>query len=125
MVVSNYYTESTKTVTLGISQGLPEPDDVKTTGAKISVNKTDIVLKKGQSVELTVTGSGDCPDTYHFSCNRYTDIQAEWGDWIDNNSATITLTGNNSNDTGYIRFTIVDGETEEAIGYTDIFITVQ
>lgn len=125
LVVSNYYTESTKTITLGISQGLPEPDDVKITGAKISVNKTDIVLKKGQSVELTVTGSGDCPDTYHFSCNRYTDIQAEWGDWIDNSSATITLTGNSSSDTGYIRFTIVDGETEEAIGYTDIFITVQ
>ena len=125
IVVSNYYTESDKTVRLGISKGPQEPDDVKTTAAKISVNKADVVLNKGQSVELTVSGSGECPDTYHFSCETYTDIEAKWGDWIDYSSAVITFTGNSTNDTGYVRFTIVDGETEEAVGYTDIFITVQ
>lgn len=55
IVVSNYYTESDKTVRLSIGKGPQEPDDVKTTAAKISVNKADVVLNKGQSVELTVT----------------------------------------------------------------------
>lgn len=125
LVVNDFYTESNKTVTLKISEGPQIPNNIKTTGAKISVNKTDIVLSRGQSEVLTVTCSGECPDTYHFSCERYTDLEATWGDWIDYSSATITLTGNSTSDTGYVRFTIVDGDTEEAVGYTDIYITVK
>lgn len=75
LVISDYYTESDKTVTLKISLGPENPDDVKNTGAKISVNKTDVVLSQGQSIELTVTASEDCPDTYHFSWQGYTDIE--------------------------------------------------
>lgn len=124
-MISDYYNESNKTVTLNISSGPESPDDVKNTGANIDVSKTDVVLSKGQSIELTVTASGDCPDTYHFSWQGYTDIEGNWVDWIDNSSASITFTGNSVNDTGYVRFRIADGETEEAVGYTDVFITVQ
>lgn len=125
LVTNNFYTKSNKTITLYISSGPNSPDDVKHTGANITVNKTDIVLSKGQTIELTVTASGDCPERYHFSYERGTNIEAKWGEWIDHKSAVITFTGKSSSDTGYVRFRIFDFKTKEALGYTDIFITVQ
>ncbi len=125
VVVSYFYSESTKTVTLKVSQGPEEPEDVENIGANISVSETDVVMNKGESVKLIVAGEGNCPDSYYFGCEYLSSIQAEWGDWIGNRSTVITFTGNSSSDTGYIRFKIVDGDTEKTVGYTDIFITVQ
>lgn len=81
-VIADYYNDDTKTITLTISKGATVDDYIKVTGAKLSVNKTDISLKKGESIKLTVSASGDCPETCYFSWGAYPDISGEWGDWI-------------------------------------------
>ena len=61
-VMEDYYDDNSKTVTLTISKGATVDDNIKVTRAKVSVNKTDITLRKGESTKLTVSASGDCPD---------------------------------------------------------------
>ena len=90
----------------------------------MSVNKTDITLQKGESIKLTVSASGDCPATYYFSWGAYPDVSGEWGEWITDNSAEITLTGTEAS-AGYCRFYIHDADTDECVGYTDIYMTIQ
>lgn len=60
--MEDYYDDNSKTVTLTISKGATVDDNIKVTRAKVSVNKTDITLRKGESTKLTVSASGDCPD---------------------------------------------------------------
>lgn len=123
-VISDYYNDESKTVTLAISKGAVVDDEIKSTGAKLSVNKTDIILAKGESIKLTVTASGDCPATYYFSWGAYPDVSGEWGEWISDNSAEITFTGDEIS-AGYCRFYIHNADTDECVGYTDIFVTVK
>lgn len=78
-VISDYYNDDSKTVTLTISKGALGDDDIKVTGAKLSVDKTDIILRKGESTKLTVSASGECPDTYYFSWGAFPDVSGEWG----------------------------------------------
>ena len=123
-VISDYYNDDSKTITLTISKGALVDDDIKVTGAKLSVNKTDIILRKGESTKLTVSASGECPDTYYFSWGAFPDVSGEWGEWITDNSAEITFTGNEVS-AGYCRFYIYDSDTDECVGYTDIYVTIQ
>lgn len=123
-VVTDVYSDDNKTITLGISQGAPEPDRVKITNVKISVNVAEIILNKGSSVDLVVSVSGDYPNTCYLNCQTFTDLEKKWGVWVDDDPIKITITAN-SVDEGYVRFMMVDGETKECIGYTDIFVTVQ
>lgn len=123
-VISDYYNDESKTVTLTISKGAVVDDEIKITGAKLSVNKLDITLTKGESIKLTVTASGDCPATYYFSWGAYPDVSGEWGEWNSDNSAEITFTGDEVS-AGYCRFYIHDADTDECVGYTDIFVTVK
>lgn len=123
-VMADYYNDESKTVTLTISKGASVGDDINMTGAKLSVNKTDITLQKGESIKLTVSASGDCPATYYFSWGAYPDVSGEWGEWITDNSAEITLTGTEAS-AGYCRFYIHDADTDECVGYTDIYMTIQ
>ena len=46
-VMEDYYDDNSKTVTLTISKGATVDDNIKVTRAKVSVNKTDITLRKG------------------------------------------------------------------------------
>lgn len=122
-VMADYYNDESKTVTLTISKGASVGNNINMTGAKLSVNKTDITLQKGESIKLTVSASGDCPATYYFSWGAFPDVSGEWGEWITDNSAEITLTGNEVS-AGYCRFYIYDSDTEECVGYTDIYMTI-
>lgn len=123
-VISDYYNDDSKTITLKISKGALVDDDIKVTGAKLSVNKTDIVLRKGESAKLTVSASGECPDTYYFSLEAFPDVSGEWGEWRIDNSIEITVTGKEVS-AGYCRFYIYDSDTDERVGYTDIYVTIQ
>ena len=122
-VIKNHYNNENKTVTLYISKGMIVGDNIKTTGAKISVDKTDIILNKGESVEITIFVGGTLPDRYKFRWGAYPDISCKWGGWITDNSAKIILTGNEVS-VGYARFYICNADNDEYVGYVDSYITI-
>ena len=81
-------------------------------------------MRKGESTKLTISASGDCPDKYYLSWGAYPNVSGEWGEWITNNSVEITVTGDDISE-GYCRFYIYDADTDECVGYADIYVTIQ
>lgn len=126
--VSNIQKEyDIKTLTLYISEGAGSEDDIAFNPAiSIYSSKDNIVLHPGSHETIVISGSGDeLPDSFYFSIHWQCEIETEWGDWLaDGLSADLTIIGTECS-SGYARIYLVDGSTDIALAYTDIFITVK
>ena len=82
-------------------------------------------LSVGESQEIMISAEGtDLPDEYYFSILGSGVISSEWGEWVSDNTAAITITGKNS---GRVKLKLLlhDAVTDEETAHTYIYIEVE
>ena len=121
-VIYNYYDEDTDTVTLCVSNGM-EADTSFESQAFLDISPSELSLNRDETAEMTISASGTLPDRYHFSIVTYTGIDSDWGDWLTDSSAAITISGAEG-ESGYVRFYIETAETDQPVGYSDVYIQI-
>ncbi len=121
--------KSTKTVTVSINQGYAY-EVLDSQGVEIGVDKETVVITEGETATIKVTLLTNYDGFYHFGIEwKGLDIKSDWGDWTDEVSAPVMITGNSPGE-AYVRiyFYGVEGEgsnqTETKIAYKDVYVTI-
>ena len=82
-------------------------------------------LSIGESQEIMISAEGtDLPDTFYFNRLGSGIVSSEWGEWVSDNTAAITITGEVSGRVK-LKFIMYDNDTDEEIAYTYVDIVVE